>query len=188
MAKQHEEGLAAIKALSNPLRMRAYVLLRVEGGKTTGDVADALSCAVGSMSYHLQQLEEAGLVRREPAPDGDGRKTWWVAAVDAEHPTTPIVTGDSDESTGTAFRHAKGIAYSEMYRRYLITSERMDASWREAEVARDAFMRLTPSELREFSDDLEGLLTVWEKRSRAHVVGDGSQQVAILAQAFRWIP
>lgn len=187
-AAQAPSETTELQALANPLRMRAYVLLRVEGGKTTGDIAETVGCAVGSMSYHLHQLEAAQLVKRVAAPDGDGRKSWWVAREGGERPELAASTDRAGHEAIEAFRSARGVVYGEMYRRYLAQCDTMEKAWREGEVAADAFMRLTPDELKQLSSEMDELLSRWDKVASGHVEGDGSEQVALVFQGFKWVP
>ena len=64
------QALAAFAAISNPTRLRIVRLLVVAGagGRSAGAIAEALDGAAASrISFHLNQLEQAGLVlsRRE---------------------------------------------------------------------------------------------------------------------------
>lgn len=62
-------------AMSTPTRLRILGLLRVEGAKTVGDTSMKKGDAPGSISYHLWELDTAGLVENARAVDGDKRKT-----------------------------------------------------------------------------------------------------------------
>lgn len=64
------QALAAFAAISNPTRLRIVRLLVVAGagGRSAGAIAETLDGAAASrISFHLSQLERAGLVvsRRE---------------------------------------------------------------------------------------------------------------------------
>jgi DNA-binding transcriptional ArsR family regulator len=59
-----EETIAALAALAHAHRLAAYRLLVVAGpeGLSAGLVAEKLSIAPSSLTFHLQQLLRAGLV------------------------------------------------------------------------------------------------------------------------------
>lgn len=54
--------------------------LKLHGATQVGTLARVLDAQVGSISHHLRMLERAGVVERVPAPDGDGRSSWWQLA------------------------------------------------------------------------------------------------------------
>ena len=66
--------IATLKALSNPVRMRILGLLRNGGKRTVGQISAQTGIAPGSASYHLQKLEEAGLVARATTGRAGGRR------------------------------------------------------------------------------------------------------------------
>lgn len=73
--------LAAMRALSHPVRVRIVVALSDGAPLRTSDVAVAVGIAPNSASFHLRQLEKADVVTRVPAPpEGNRRETWWQYA------------------------------------------------------------------------------------------------------------
>ena len=74
-----ERALELLRVLAQPVRTK--ILREMLDGEPmrVSDVAAAIDEAPNSVSYHLRQLEKAGIARRaDPAPDRDGRETWWV--------------------------------------------------------------------------------------------------------------
>lgn len=61
------QALAALGALSQGLRLRAFRALVVAGtdGMTAGALADALAVSPSALSFHLKELAHAGLVESE---------------------------------------------------------------------------------------------------------------------------
>jgi Transcriptional regulators len=57
----------------NPSDFQAYLLLRIEGPMTPGEIAQCLRLATGSVTALLDRLEARGLVTRDRHPD-DRRK------------------------------------------------------------------------------------------------------------------
>lgn len=70
-----------LRAASSPTRMRLFKTLSWRGPSRTSDLADELGLPHNSVSYHLQGLERAGYIRREPGTDK--RESWWSLASNA---------------------------------------------------------------------------------------------------------
>jgi len=70
-------GIAAMKALSHPLRARLLNLLSQYGPSTATALGDRIGESSGSTSYHLRQLERHGLVT-EDTSRGNARDRWWM--------------------------------------------------------------------------------------------------------------
>ncbi len=59
------DSIAALSALAHEHRLRVFRLLvrNGPGGLSAGDIAESLSLAPSSLSFHLGHLERAGLIR-----------------------------------------------------------------------------------------------------------------------------
>lgn len=176
-----------LRALGHPLRMRAYLLLRVEGPMTIGALSKRLGAAVGSVSYHMEQLHRAHLVERAPSPDGDKRKSWWQARQGGARPAFPNLETPEARNDAELFRRAEGAVYQDLYQAYRDKADQLPVVWQEAEQAKDAVLTLTPAELAQLGDDIEKVLRTWDERSAQHTPGDGAERVAVLMQGFRWM-
>lgn len=79
----HETGTrsvdaAALKALSHPLRLRILTQLGASGRANVKGLAAALDEPTNSVSYHLSQLAQHGLVVPAERPEGAARREkWW---------------------------------------------------------------------------------------------------------------
>jgi len=64
-----QEVVRALAALAQPLRLKVFRALVVcgEGGMTPGTMAEALDIPPNSLSFHLKELAQAGLVTQERA-------------------------------------------------------------------------------------------------------------------------
>ena len=73
-------GTNRLKALSHPTRLRILTVMSDTKPVTVGQIAEQLGESAGTVSYHLKQLEKAGFVTQTPSPDGDNRRSCWLAA------------------------------------------------------------------------------------------------------------
>lgn len=65
-----------LRALAHPIRVQLVGLLRKHGPSTATRLAERLDVNSGTASYHLRQLEGAGLVE-EDTERGNARERWW---------------------------------------------------------------------------------------------------------------
>lgn len=77
---EEQETLAALAALAQSARLRAFRALVVAGpqGMTPGGLADALAVPASTLSFHLKELMHAGLITQQR----DGRSLIYRAAFD----------------------------------------------------------------------------------------------------------
>ena len=75
---------AALKALSHPLRLRILTQLGSAGRANVKSLAAALEEPTNSVSYHLAQLAQHGLVVPAERPEGAARREKWWALAEAE--------------------------------------------------------------------------------------------------------
>jgi DNA-binding transcriptional ArsR family regulator len=66
---EESEVIKALSALAQPLRLRVFRALVVvgEAGLTPGAIQDALGVPAATLSFHLKELVNAGLVSQERA-------------------------------------------------------------------------------------------------------------------------
>lgn len=172
--------VSEIKALSNDLRMRIYLLLRVEGKKTVGQICDVLSAPVGSVSYHMTILESAGLVEKAESPDGDKRKSWWKAREGGERPDLDAA------SEAESYQRREQATYNEVYKRYLLWQAEEGAVPSMGEKRHDAVFSLTQAEMQELASDIDALFEKWQGIEDAHDGSEDTSRVYFLSHAFRW--
>ena len=178
---------AVLRAMANPTRLRILGLLRVLGPQTVGQISAKTGDAPGSISYHLSELEAAGLVDKQGALDGDRRKSWWRASDSATRPAS----SDADSSQAVdLFRRMAAITYERAYERYLDKLHTMDSEWVDAAMSADQVLMLTPNELEQMNAELQGVVRRWgavNSESQADSE-DKRHQVAVIIQTFAWVP
>ena len=77
--QSQEVKLAAVaKALSHPARIAIVKLLAINGASTCGKIVDQLPLSQSTVSQHLKELREAGLIKG----DSDGAKVTYSLLVE----------------------------------------------------------------------------------------------------------
>jgi DNA-binding transcriptional ArsR family regulator len=77
------DDTTTLKALAHPLRRRILRRLGVSGPATSTTLSAALGESTGTLSYHLRQLEQGGLIEDIPERSG-GRERWWRSVRDLD--------------------------------------------------------------------------------------------------------
>ncbi|TXL60594.1 ArsR/SmtB family transcription factor [Aeromicrobium terrae] len=154
----------ALSALAHPVRSRLIDALQVDGPSTASVLARRTDQAVGNVSHHLRVLAEAGLVEEAPELAKDRRERWWRLATAGFRWSHSDLVGDpAAEAAGAA-------AESLQLRRQVDrTSAWLDAAesnetWRDAAFATQSWLRLTPEELAELSQEIVALVRRWSER------------------------
>lgn len=177
-------GIAALKALSHPLRVKIFDVLSTYGCFTASGLAERLGESSGATSYHLRQLEKHGFVR-ELEGKGIGRERWW------ERVPGGIDLGPEDEKWTSAGRQAAKAVINEWAQsRQLALNEFLDrgldelsAQWFDASNISLTNVFVTPDDLAEFSARYTELVNEFAARHR-NQKAVGSRPVQIQFHAF----
>ena len=156
----------ALAALAHPFRARIIDALKVDGPSTASALASRTGQAVGSASHHLKVLHEAALVEEAPELANDRRERWW-RLVSKGTRWSRAEMGD-DPAALAAAEQAEALGWRRQIERVedWFANEESLPDWASAAFATNYWMRLTPGELRELSEDLMAVLDRW--RDRAH--------------------
>ena len=86
------ESITALSALAHAFRLRVFRLLVRHGpeGLSAGDIAESLSLAPSSLSFHLSHLERAGLIHSRRAQ----RRIIYAADLEAMGRLLAFLTAD----------------------------------------------------------------------------------------------
>jgi DNA-binding transcriptional ArsR family regulator len=172
----------SLHALAHPLRIRLLGALRWEGPATATALAHRLGTNSGATSYHLRQLEQAGLVA-EAEDLGTRRERWWRSA----HQTTrfePEQFQDSPDDRAAAewlLRHHSR-KRAEWVDEWVEVRDHWPAEWREAADLSDYRVRLTPDRLQELNDEIHALLRRYQQADEPDT--PGAEQVLLLWSSF----
>ena len=148
---------ASLKSLAHPLRVRIYDELSAYGPLTASGLGERLGESSGSTSYHLRQLEGAGLVR-EDTTRGKGRERWWERT-----PGSISIPDARSLPPGSADRLAVKLVEDEWFRtreqnfrEFLTEGEHVfDEAWLDVATSDTINLRLTPEQLSGLVADID---------------------------------
>lgn len=172
-----------VRILAHPLRMRLLAVLRLEGPATATQLARRLGTDTGKTSYHLRQLEAAGLVGEE-TERGNRRDRWWRALHrstywnPADHLDDPDTTAAADWLAGQAVRlHAR---WSDAF---VQSRDAWSDEWIDASTLSDYLLELTPTRLRELCAELDGVIERFRADAAERDAPD-AEHVTVVVHAF----
>lgn len=171
-----------LRALAHPLRARLLGALRLEGPATATALARRLGTNSGATSYHLRQLEEAGLVA-EDAELGSARERWWrsvhrlTSFRDTDFEDDPDDRAAADWLVGqTARQHAH------WHDDWLAERHTWPRRWREVADQSDYRLHLTPDRLEALNGEVHAVI---ERHRLAADPGDrDAEQVLAVWSSF----
>lgn len=176
---------ASLKSLAHPLRVRIYDELSAYGPLTASGLGERLGESSGSTSYHLRQLERAGLVR-EDTTKGKGRERWWERT-----PGSIAIPDARSLPPGSADRLAVKLVEDEWFRTreqnmrdFLAEGEAVfGPEWLDIATSDTINVRLTPEQLHELVTDIDLVLKRYIDAYK-RTPSAGSRPVQIHINAF----
>lgn len=178
---QSRLDLGGLRALTHPLRLRLFEMLRTGPSATATDLAHRLDETPQLVSYHLRTLASSGLVEEDETRQGDRRRRWWRASDGgASWSSADFLDNPERRAAAVALRRTLVQAYVEELERYLDEEPAWGADWADAAVNDDYVLRLTPDELRVMADELRQVIRRYEDRSAA----PRSQHVQVIFHMF----
>ncbi|WP_157009278.1 ArsR/SmtB family transcription factor [Agromyces laixinhei] len=162
----HDAG--PMRALAHPLRLKILGLLRVDGPRSVGQLAEATGAASGSVSYHLATLAKHGFIVPAPEFERDGRERWWQAAHEWTSLSSAEFLGDPDRyEASEALRRAVLESSHRELQEALAAEHTLEPEWVAASDSSDGAAHLTLEEFRELTADLAAVREKWMVRGRA---------------------
>ena len=176
---------ASLKSLAHPLRVRIYDELSAYGPMTASGLAERLGESSGATSYHLRQLERAGLVR-EDETRGKGRERWWE-----RRPGSIAIPDARNLPPGSADRLAVKLVEDEWYRsreqnfrEFTAEGEHVfGPEWLDVATSDTINLRLTPEQLHGLVTDIDVVLKTYIDQYK-RTPTPGSRPVQIHINAF----
>lgn len=169
----------AIRALAHPARLAVLEELASGRQLTATECAEIAGLSPSAMSYHLRNLERAGIVERAPST-GDGRERPWRSAGTYVRVETDDLPGGTaiNQALSSAFIGRLVAQWDEWVRR------RHEASpeWREASEFASSLDWLLPEELAEIATLVHDKLAQY--RRTADDRPEGSRRVRVALFGF----
>jgi DNA-binding transcriptional ArsR family regulator len=177
----------ALRAIAHPLRVRLYELLMAGGPATVSELAEKLGAMVGTVSYHLRQLEAYGYIEAAPELAKNRRETWWRAVPGGlRWSEVALEQAPGGREASDAARRVLLGRQIDRLRVWIERAEDWDPRWRSAAFSTDMLLTLTPDELEQFGKDVSAVVHRWVEETRDGGSPDGAdrQQVFFFAHAF----
>ncbi len=145
-----------LDALAHPVRIDVLGYLISAGPATASACARAVGDTPSNCSYHLRTLARHGLV--EPVDSDDRRQRPWRATITG-FTLDPDANPRTRASRSAAAVLSASVALEQrLVREYLSHRDAVPDVWRQADFAGSYTLRVTPDELRELRDQIDGLL------------------------------
>ncbi|WP_370613984.1 ArsR/SmtB family transcription factor [Mumia sp. Pv 4-285] len=171
---------SSLKALAHPLRVSLLGALRRFGPATATQLGQRLGISSGSASYHLRQLEKAGLVT-DDVSRGNARDRWWRAA----HRVTELRGEDMDPADADAIdEYLRSVAASYTLVLQQTVNERatMPPDWRDAMDISDYLLRLTPDEAKTLAVRLHAVVREFRYDVPENRAPEDAERVTVVLQ------
>ncbi len=173
---------SVITAIHHPLRRRLIDLLHLDGPATASRLAGATGELVGNVSHHLKVLAAAGVIEEAPELAKNRRERWWKVA-EASSYSWSIADAEGDpaaELVAATAEDANLAHHAGKVRQWFDMRYQFEEPWVRAAYATERWLTLTPSQLDELSERLEGLLGEYDDNPGE---GDDAHRVFFFAHA-----
>ena len=175
----------SLKSLAHPLRVQIYDELSSYGPMTASGLAERLGESSGATSYHLRQLERAGLVREDESR-GKGRERWWE-----RRPGSIAIPDARELPPGSSERLAVRFLEEEWYRtreqnvrEFMADGDSVfGPEWLDVATSDTINLRLTPDQLHALVTDIDLVLAKYIEAYKKTPT-PGSRPVQIHVNAF----
>jgi DNA-binding transcriptional ArsR family regulator len=168
---------AVLKAVAHPLRRRLLDVLRVDGPSMPSVLARATSQAVANVSHHMRVLAEAGLVEEAPELARNRKEHWW-RIIDAQLSWN---TEDFADVAATDAAESLGLQRQiELTTSWLGSPASHAEPWADSAFSSDAWLRLSPAELRAMGAEIQQVIDRYHGRPEA----PDREPVFVLSRGF----
>lgn len=174
----------ALSAWANPFRARMIDTLQVDGPATASALASRTGQAVGSASYHLKVLADAGLTVEAPELAKDRRERWWRLADRATRWTRADFTDDPAAIEATHAAEALALQRQMTRAQAWLDQADGDPEWDDAAFVTQHWLHVSAAELRTVADELNAVLRRWSSRERPPDDDGAHQTVLVFARGF----
>ena len=173
-------GPGALAVLGVPARFALLSLLMSGGPRTASDCAEIVGESPSNCSWHLRVLQKAGLVERSEAGTDGRTRPWRATAVgmtfdDGDDPAERLASRTVEH---VITRHD-----DDAYHRFVEARDTLPAAWGEASGGGAYSLDLSPAELAELREKLDGMLRPFVRGIRSDTPPDAAA-VRVVVRAF----
>lgn len=173
----------ALRALAHPLRLALLDHLMAFGEQTAAQCAEAVGSTASNCSYHLRSLARVGLV--EPGASSDGReRPWRSVATGLEFGPEPDSASPAAAGAARAVDELALAREEALTRAALARHPEQPEPWQAAEAHNSYALRLTPAELSDLINAIDGLVRPYIALTRNRVPA-GADVAYLRLLAFR---
>jgi DNA-binding transcriptional ArsR family regulator len=176
-----------LAVLSHPIRVQLLDLLLGGGARTATECAEVVGISASACSYHLRHMARFGFVERVEVKDAtaDGReRPWHAAATGFSFGGPPSTDLPAMQATRQALEVIAIDESARLAKTYVNSSDRLEAEWRDAAQFATYGLMVTPTELAELGQRIDGLLRPYIAATRKKRPADG-KPVRVTFQAFK---
>jgi DNA-binding transcriptional ArsR family regulator len=171
-----------LAAVSHPLRRRLMDVLKVDGPSTVSMLAERTGQAVANVSHHLKVLNTSELVQEAPELARDRRERWWrLVSPGLRWSTADFGDDPAALAVASAAESLNLDRHMSLVRAWYAVSETEQETWHNTPFSTDKWLRLTPDELGQFEQELNGLISRWSKRD---IPDDGQTREPVFVFAY----
>lgn len=140
------EATPAWRLLAHPLRSRIVAHLRLHGGATATELAQALGTHTGATSYHVRVLAGAGLV--EDTGLGNAKtRVWALAEADDDGDDLATANLGDDDGMGAWLAHDYVDHFAEKAHAWIDDREAWEPVWQDEAGLQDALVLVSEEQL-----------------------------------------
>ena len=155
---QRRADISKITAIHHPLRRRLLELLGVDGPATVSQLAARTDQLVGNVSHHLKMLAKAGLVEEAADLAKDRRERWWRSVPMSLSWSVADLAGTGDELVAQAAEQQNLSHHVDKLHQWFERRPEYSRDWVQAAYGMEHWLRLTPDELVELSENVGDLV------------------------------
>ncbi len=152
-----------LRALAHPVRIAILQHLALDGPATATECAQVVGLSPSACSYHLRALARRGFVEEDRDQAPDGRQRPWRARISSLSFTDEPGDPAAKLIAGRLLTESFTVRFDELRAEYLDRQTRYSAAWRAAAGLSQYILHLTAAELAELREQLNGLITQYNR-------------------------
>jgi DNA-binding transcriptional ArsR family regulator len=185
MAQQNTRKITdsgTLAALAHPLRRRLLDILRVDGPATASSLAEKTEQAIANVSHHLRVLGTSNLIEEAPELARDRRERWWrMPTGSLRWSTSDFADDPAGQVIAATLQQMSLDQHIKTLRDWYAKDSEEQGAWIDGAFSSDKWLRLTPQELFQLSEEVGALFHRWGQRE---IPDDGQEREPVLVFAY----